>query len=66
LVVRVGNCAETPISADMPLINVTLRNTRAIRTRSEIFGHRYARDLTAVLRSICPTVAKRSRQLSPK
>jgi hypothetical protein len=64
--VRVRDCSKTPISASMPLINVTLRNTRAIRTRSEIFGERYARQLSRVLRSLCPTVAKASTQLSSR
>ena len=65
MIATVRDCAKTPIAAGMPLVNVTLRNTRAIRTRSEIFGDAYARSLSAVLRSLCPSAAKEITQLSP-
>lgn len=64
MIVRVRDCARTPIFAGMPLVKVTLRNTRAIRTRSEIFGERYAHALSTALSTLCPTVAKQSTQLS--
>lgn len=58
MIVRVRDCAHTPVFAGMPLVNVTLSNDRAIRTRSEIFGDEYAHALSSALHSLCPTVVK--------
>ncbi|GAA2148091.1 hypothetical protein GCM10009760_39640 [Kitasatospora kazusensis] len=54
LVYRVTDCAAAPRDAGMPLLDVTLRNTRAIQTVSQILGADYARDLSRNLHIICP------------
>ncbi|MEV6207795.1 Tat pathway signal sequence domain protein [Kitasatospora sp. NPDC051914] len=51
---RVTDCAGAPPDAGMPFLDVTLRNTRAIETVSQILGARYARDLSERLHSACP------------
>ncbi|MEV7176217.1 Tat pathway signal sequence domain protein [Kitasatospora sp. NPDC093679] len=51
---RVTDCAGAPPDAGMPFLDVTLRNTRAIETVSQILGTQYARDLSQRLHSACP------------
>ncbi|MCZ4100947.1 hypothetical protein C8250_013805 [Streptomyces sp. So13.3] len=49
----VRKCAGLPLDVDLPVIDVTLRNTRAIQNQSFIFGGGYPRDLSAFLHRIC-------------
>jgi hypothetical protein len=57
---RVTDCAGAPPDAGMPLLDVTLRNTRAIETVSQILGAGYARDLSENLHAACPNSAQRT------
>ncbi|MFF4649084.1 Tat pathway signal sequence domain protein [Streptomyces sp. NPDC001380] len=58
---RVTDCGAAPRDLALPFINVTLRNTHAIQTESEILGARYAHDLSEALRLLCTPSAHRSR-----
>ncbi|MFI9105144.1 hypothetical protein ACIGXA_32010 [Streptomyces fildesensis] len=49
----VRKCAGLPLDVDLPFLDVTLRNTRAIQNQSFIFGGGYPRDLSAFLHRIC-------------
>ena len=51
---QVQNCSHTPRADDLPFIDVTLSNARAIQTQSEILGEPYARDLGTAIRRACP------------
>lgn len=54
VVYRVTDCAAAPRDAAMPFLDVTLRNTRAMQTLSQILGAQYARDLSRNLHITCP------------
>ncbi|MHC3468670.1 hypothetical protein ACYF6T_08145 [Streptomyces sp. 7R007] len=51
--ISVSDCSGLPIDEDLPFLVVTLRNTRAIQQHTFIFGGRYARDLSRLLRTAC-------------
>ncbi|MEV6169931.1 hypothetical protein AB0L99_17105 [Streptomyces sp. NPDC051954] len=51
--ISVSDCSGVPLNADLPFLDVTLRNTRAIQHHSFIFGGGFSRDLTRLLRSTC-------------
>lgn len=53
ITLRVTECGELPENVGLPFLDVTLRNTRAIRTHSFILGPRYTRDLSAALKVAC-------------
>ncbi|GAA0655844.1 hypothetical protein GCM10010193_02840 [Kitasatospora atroaurantiaca] len=54
VVYLVTDCAAAPRDAGLPFLDVTLRNTRAIQTVSQILGDGYARDLSRNLHITCP------------
>ncbi|MCZ4121214.1 hypothetical protein [Streptomyces sp. H39-S7] len=49
----VRKCSGLPLDVDLPVLDVTLRNARAIQNQSFIFGGGYPRDLSAFLHRIC-------------
>ncbi|MFG2821388.1 hypothetical protein ACGFX4_18415 [Kitasatospora sp. NPDC048365] len=51
---RVTDCSAAPAESSLPYLDVTLRNTRAMQTVSQILGAAYARDLSASIRLACP------------
>lgn len=51
--IAVSDCSDLPINANLPFLDVTLRNTRAIQHHSFIFGDAYSRDLSELLRGAC-------------
>ncbi|MBO4259584.1 hypothetical protein [Streptomyces griseorubiginosus] len=51
--ISVTDCSGLPLDADLPFLDVTLRNTRAIQHHSFIFDGAYSRDLSAVLHKAC-------------
>lgn len=53
VVISVSDCSGLPLNADLPFLDVTLRNTRAIQHHSFIFGNAFARDLSALLHGAC-------------
>jgi hypothetical protein len=53
--ISVSDCSGLPLNADLPFLDVTLRNTRAIQHHSFIFGRAYSRDLFELLRGACAT-----------
>ncbi|MET8215372.1 Tat pathway signal sequence domain protein [Streptomyces hirsutus] len=53
ITLRVTECGELPGNVGLPFLDVTLRNTRAIRTHSFILGPRYAQDLSTALQVAC-------------
>lgn len=53
--ISVNDCSGLPLNADLPFLDVTLRNTRAIQHHSFIFGRAYSHDLFELLRSACAT-----------
>ncbi|PAZ15430.1 hypothetical protein CLM62_13515 [Streptomyces sp. SA15] len=56
--ISVSDCSELPLNADLPFLDVTLRNTRAIQHHSFIFGGTFSQDLSALLHDAChPTTA---------
>ncbi|MFF4338726.1 Tat pathway signal sequence domain protein [Kitasatospora sp. NPDC001540] len=57
---RVTDCSGAPADATFPFLDVTLRNTRAIETVSQIPGDAYARDLSAALHSACDITDNRT------
>ncbi|MGP4042822.1 Tat pathway signal sequence domain protein [Streptomyces sp. 2A115] len=57
---HVTECANVPVSAGLPFLDVTLRNTRAIQRHSFILGERYAHDLSEALQGICDNDAPSS------
>ena len=50
---RATECAKVPENAELPFLDVTLRNTRAMQVHSYILGHRYAQDLSRALKAAC-------------
>ncbi|AUG76603.1 hypothetical protein CFP65_1724 [Kitasatospora sp. MMS16-BH015] len=56
----VTDCAAAPRDAGMPFLDVTLRNTGAIQTLSQILGPGYARDLSRNLHLTCPDSGMRT------
>ncbi|KDN86241.1 hypothetical protein KCH_20580 [Kitasatospora cheerisanensis KCTC 2395] len=54
-----------PADAGLPFLDVTLRNTRAMETASQILGDSYARDLSAALHSTCDIPDNRTPATSP-
>ncbi|MFJ8438513.1 hypothetical protein [Kitasatospora griseola] len=62
---KVTDCAAAPADATMPFLDVTLRNTRALETTSQILGDSYARDLSAALHATCGTPDNRTPTTSP-
>ncbi len=60
VVYRVADCAAAPRDAGLPFLDVTLRNTRAMQTLSEILGADYARDLSRNLHITCPDTGIRT------
>ncbi|MEU9128643.1 Tat pathway signal sequence domain protein [Kitasatospora sp. NPDC048540] len=57
----VTDCAAAPPDAGMPFLDVTLRNTRAIQTASQILGDGYPGDLSRNLHIACPDSDIRTR-----
>ncbi|MGC0341559.1 hypothetical protein [Streptomyces sp. SLBN-8D4] len=55
--ITVSDCSGLPLNADLPFLDVTLRNTRAIQHHSFIFGRAYSRDLFRLLREACATTS---------
>ncbi|NEB01560.1 hypothetical protein [Streptomyces sp. SID13726] len=55
--ISVSDCADLPLNADLPFLDVTLRNTRAIQHHSFIFGAAYSHDLSELLRGACVPAA---------
>lgn len=53
--ISVSDCSGLPLNADLPFLDVTLRNARAIQHHSFIFGQAYSRDLFRLLRGACAT-----------
>ncbi|MFJ4789158.1 hypothetical protein [Streptomyces sp. NPDC088794] len=51
--ISVSDCSGLPRIADLPFLDVTLRNTRAIQHHSFIFDGGYARDLSELLHGAC-------------
>ncbi|ANS64546.1 hypothetical protein SLINC_2322 [Streptomyces lincolnensis] len=51
--ISVSDCSGLPLNADLSLLDVTLRNTRAIQRHSFIFGRAHSRDLSALLNNVC-------------
>ena len=51
--ISVFDCNGLPLNADLPFLDVTLRNTRAIQRHSFIFGSEYAHDLSRLLHAAC-------------
>ncbi|WP_031487894.1 hypothetical protein [Streptomyces bicolor] len=55
--ISVSDCSELPLNADLPFLDVTLRNTRAIQHHSFIFGGTFSRDLSVLLHGACDRAA---------
>ncbi|GAA3791490.1 hypothetical protein GCM10022403_026940 [Streptomyces coacervatus] len=53
--ISVSDCSGLPLKADLPFLDVTLRNTRAIQHHSFIFDGAYSRDLSKLLHRACRT-----------
>ncbi|KOG32064.1 hypothetical protein [Streptomyces resistomycificus] len=51
--ISVSHCSGLPLNADLPFLDVTLRNTRAIQRHSFIFGGAFSRDLSELLHAAC-------------
>ncbi|WP_147437093.1 Tat pathway signal sequence domain protein [Streptomyces sp. TLI_171] len=62
---KVTDCAAAPADAGLPFLDVTLRNTRAMETVSQILGDSYARDLSAALHSSCDNPDNRTPATTP-
>ncbi|MCI3270459.1 hypothetical protein [Streptomyces cylindrosporus] len=58
--ISVSDCSGLPPNADLPFLDVTLRNTRAIQHHSFIFGGAYARDLSTLFHRACNRSPARS------
>ncbi|MEV4557547.1 Tat pathway signal sequence domain protein [Kitasatospora sp. NPDC049285] len=58
---KVTDCSAAPADAGLPFLDVTLRNTRAMETVSQILGDSYARDLSLAIHSACPGSDNRTR-----
>ncbi|MGV9453339.1 hypothetical protein [Streptomyces sp. NPDC003635] len=57
--ISVSDCSELPLNADLPFLDVTLRNARAIQHHSFIFGGAFSRDLSDLLRAACDPIPAR-------
>ncbi|QKV95555.1 hypothetical protein HUT19_30610 [Streptomyces sp. NA02950] len=57
--ISVRHCSGIPLGVELPPLDVTLRNIRAIKDQTFLIGDAYANDLSAALRARCP--AHRSR-----
>ncbi|MFC8429781.1 hypothetical protein [Streptomyces sp. NPDC057253] len=55
--IAVSDCSGLPRNADLPFLDVTLRNTRAIQHHSFIFGRAYSRDLFRLLAGACAPIS---------
>ncbi|MEZ0067646.1 hypothetical protein ABIA32_003661 [Streptacidiphilus sp. MAP12-20] len=53
LVTTVVDCAQVPVNDQLPFVDVTFRNIRAIQTESEILGDRYTADLHRAMSAAC-------------
>jgi hypothetical protein len=53
ITMHVTRCANLPMDAGLPFLDVTLRNARAIQIHSYILGTRYARHLSRALKGAC-------------
>jgi hypothetical protein len=53
ITMHVTDCGKAPENAELPFLDVTLRNVRAIEAHSYIPGSRYAHDLSEALRIAC-------------
>ncbi|WP_051816926.1 hypothetical protein [Kitasatospora sp. NRRL B-11411] len=62
---EVTDCSGAPADATLPFLDVTLRNTRAMETVSQILGDAYARDLSAALHSACDGTDYRTPTTTP-
>ncbi|MDR3032085.1 MAG: Tat pathway signal sequence domain protein, partial [Kitasatospora sp.] len=62
---KVTDCSGAPADATLPFLDVTLRNTRAMETVSQILGDAYARDLSAALHSACDGTDYRTPTTTP-
>lgn len=51
--ITVSDCSDLPLNADLPFLDVTLRNMRAIQRHSFIFGGTFSRDLSELLHTAC-------------
>jgi len=51
--ITVSDCSDLPLNADLPFLDVTLRNTRAIQRHSFIFGGAFSRELSELLHTAC-------------
>lgn len=51
--IAVADCVGLPRDPDLPFLDVTLRNTRAMQAHSFLFGGTYARDVSALVRGAC-------------
>ncbi|WP_329115797.1 Tat pathway signal sequence domain protein [Streptomyces sp. NBC_01465] len=58
LTITAHRCTGLPLDTELPYLNVTLRNMRAIENPSYILGATYAADLTKSLRAICPQTVR--------
>ncbi|WP_354639533.1 Tat pathway signal sequence domain protein [Kitasatospora camelliae] len=65
VVFTVTDCATAPADAELPFIDVTLRNTRAIQTVSQILGSAYARELSRIIHIACPDSGIRTSTSAP-
>ncbi len=57
--IAVRRCSGIPLGVELPPLDITLRNTRAIKDQTFLLGAAYANDLSAALRAHCS--AHRSR-----
>jgi len=55
LEISVSDCSGLPLNPDLPFLDVTLRNARAIQHHSFIFSGAYSRDLSDLLHRACDT-----------
>lgn len=53
LEISVSDCSGLALDPDLPFLDVTLRNMRAIQDHSFIFDGAYARDLSGLLHASC-------------
>jgi len=57
--ISVVDCTDLPLDADLPFLDVTLRNTRAIQQHSFTFGGAYPDDLFQLIRAACDPLPAR-------
>jgi hypothetical protein len=53
LITTATNCSDIPVDDELPFIDVTFRNMRAIGQESEILGDRYTSDLHREMTAAC-------------